>query len=243
MPVIRPDFSLNVTTIEVDAMYYHAAKSSYAQAVQQMAEVKKAEVVFQKLEEEEAEIFARHGGDAKNAYDELESVFISMESAHVEIGMAHAPLLRHLAITQILCAACLEAHVNLKASDRLSGHLHKHFEQFPLNAKWIFLPKLLGLPGFDPGAQPFQGFAKLVKCRNELVHYKPRSEEWRYGQVPAAVEKLGLTLDAASGSLDVVPSMIQSLADQLNVEAPDWLRVQEISYFTFDIVEPKQGPQ
>ena len=219
-------------------MYYHAARNSHELAVQHKAEATKAEDAFKGLEAKEEAILTKYMGDQEEAYEELEPIQISMEDAHTMIGCAYAPLLRHLAVTHILATACLEAHINLRAKEAFVGRMQERFEMLPLDAKWLFMPKLLGQSGFDPGAQPFQDFVKLVKYRNALVHYKGRTEELRYGRAPSALEELGLTVDAASKSITVVPAMIQFLATQVGVDAPRWLDTNEASYFTFDIVWP-----
>ena len=80
----------------------------------------------------------------------------------LSIVEAHGPVLRQLAPVHMLSAASLEAHVNTRADQLLSGRSHAEFARLALGAKWLFLPRLSGLKGFDVGGQPFQGFDSLI---------------------------------------------------------------------------------
>jgi hypothetical protein len=187
------------------------------------------------------EILQRYDGDSYAAYDELEPVSIQMESADYQLGKAHAPLLKEVAIVNILCVACLEAHINDLAKEAFRGREARSFERLALEAKWLFFPRLIGCRGFEPGQQPFQGFAKMLTIRNELIHHKGVREDWQQGSVPAFVSKLGLTIGHAQESLKAVERMIRELAAQRAVEPPFWLRADltEISYFEAKIVAQK----
>lgn len=104
-------------------------------------------------------------------------------------------------------------------------------ERFSLEAKWLTVPRLLGLPGFDMGKEPHQGFAKLVRFRNGLIHYKPRAEVWEASGIPEFLGDLGLTTDAAECSLKAATAMIVHLAKQFGEKKPFWLSREDISYF------------
>jgi hypothetical protein len=149
-----------------------------------------------------------------------------MESAEYNIGSAFGPYLQHIAITHILCTTAAEAHINMVAEEQLTGKHREHFNKIPLEGKWLFLPKILGKAGFDPGAEPFQSFSTMIKHRNMLVHYKGQREEWRWiseGE-PSFLEKLGLSLREAERSLTAVKEIILALSDMIGRERPYWLR-------------------
>ena len=179
----------------------------------------------------------KYKNDATTRYDKHEPLAIQLEGADYDVGVAYGPYLQALAITHIMSAAALESHINGRGKEFLNGKTLEQFERISLDAKWLFLPRMLGAKGFDPGAQPYQGFAKLITTRNELVHYKGREEDWQISgsAVPSFLEKLGLTAEAAKQSLESVRGMIKSLAEQLKQEMPYWLRVNETSYFGFRI--------
>jgi hypothetical protein len=198
-----------------------------------MTSIKKAEAQFRRLERKEAVILQKHGGDVLDAYDDLEPVYIGMENVHTEVGDAYGPFLQCLATVHILSAAALEAHINAKAQE-LSGRVRDCFERFPLDAKWLLPPRLVGLSGFEPERMPFKGLMSLVRFRNALVHYKRRTEEWQLGRVPECLANLGLTPEAGRGSVKAVEAMVRSLSRQLKTAAPDWLSWRGPGYFTLE---------
>src|SRR3990172_6833468 len=225
------------TYLMVDAMYYHAACQSYEHAKRLTKAIEKAEQKVRLLQRRWDSVKEKYEDDAASRYKFQERLAIQMESADYDVGVAYGPYLQALAITHVMSAATLESHVNARGKEFLNGKSLEQFERIALETKWLFLPRMLGAKGFDPGAQPYQGFAKLISARNELVHYKGREEDWQTSgsAVPSFLAKLGLTIDAAKQSLDSVRGMIKSLAEQLKQEIPYWLRVNEISYFGFRI--------
>ena len=89
----------------------------------------------------------------------------------------------------------------------MSGRLWQSFERLSVAAKWLFFPELVGLVGFDPGAEPFQSFDRLIKTRNKLAHYKPHREPWKVSVVrPKFLNDLGLTVNDAERSVSAVRS-------------------------------------
>lgn len=165
-------------------------------------------------------------------YDRLEPLAIQMDSVEYGVGTAYGMLLEHVGAVHILCAAALEAHVNIRGEQLLSGRHLRTFERLALDAKWLFLPPLCGLAGFGPGAQPFQGFDRLVKIRNRLVHYKPEREEWHgTAEPPGFLVDLGLTMDAADESLTSARGMVCRLASQLGEREPWWLGSEHSNFF------------
>jgi hypothetical protein len=215
-----PDWQM---TLETDAMYYNSAHRAYDSAVAGQKTIKDAEENFKKLELEKDRILKRYKDDSDAAYDELEPIFIQMESGNYELGTAYGPVLQSLATVHILSAASLETHINLLGKELLPGKDWDHFERLGLEAKWLFLPRLLGHKGFDPGSNPFQDFAQLIRYRNLLVHYKGHAEAWQDGRPPRFLETLGLTTGDARKSLATVKNMITAIRKDLKQALPTWL--------------------
>ncbi|MBL7190037.1 MAG: hypothetical protein ISS70_27230 [Phycisphaerae bacterium] len=166
-----PTFS---TTLSIDAMYFHSAKSCCEFAKTSLKAIGKARKAFAHLRDEEAGILAQYDGDSRKAYDDLEPIYIQMDRAEYDIGAAYGPYFQNIALTHILCATALEAYINLTAKGRLEGKFGDNFERLSIEAKWLFLPRILGKTTFNQGSEPFQSFGKLIRYRNELVHYKGR---------------------------------------------------------------------
>ncbi len=154
-----------------------------------------------------------------------------MEGAEYRLGAAYGPMLQNLATVHILCAASAEAHINIQAQALMHGRDWAAFERLPVDVKWLFLPKLLGLPGFDPGKQPLQGFDELLHNRNRLVHFRTHKEPWGSPGVPTFLTSLGLTLESAERSREAVTGMITELARQLKQDPPHWLTVKIANFF------------
>jgi hypothetical protein len=214
------------TTLSVDAMYFHAAKKCYEASEKALKGIEKTKRAFAKLREKEARIKEKFDNDLGEAYDKLEPIYIQMESAEYLIGAAYGPYLQNISITHILCATAAEAHINVIAKGRLKGKFKEIFDKISLEGKWLLLPKILGKKSFDQGSEPFQSFSKLIKYRNELIHYKGRSEEWEgfeYGE-PRFLKKLGLSLTEAENSLKTVSKMIIEISKMINSDPPHWLR-------------------
>ncbi|MCK4789844.1 MAG: hypothetical protein KAV87_39255 [Desulfobacteraceae bacterium] len=214
------------TTLLIDAMYFHSAKSCCEAAKMSLKGIGKARKAFADLRNEEAEILDRYDGDSWKAYDDLEPIYIQMDGAEHDIGAAYGPYFQNIALTHILCATTAEAHINLIAKGRLKGKFRDNFEKISIEGKWLFLPKILGKTTFNQGSEPFQSFGKLIKYRNELVHYNGRKESWESFEqsMPKFLDKLGLSLRKARKSIRTVREMILKLSKMIDEEPPYWLR-------------------
>lgn len=214
------------TTLLLDAMFFHAAQENYKAAEKALKDIEKADRKFARLRAKERTILDRHNRDSWNAYDELEPVYIQMDSAEYSIGAAYGPHLQYLALTHILCSAASEAHINQMSKETLTGKFRDQFEKVSLEGKWLFLPKMIGRYSFDQGAKPFQSFSILIKYRNELVHYKGKKETWESFEQgpPTFLDKLGLSLPEAHRSLQTIRMMILELSKMTQREPPYWLR-------------------
>ena len=167
---------------------------------------------------------------------EFERLAIQIESEETRLSAAYGPYLQHLASVHILAAASLEAHINQRAKSEFSGSMWDTFERCSLEAKWMFFPHLRDCDAFDTGAEPFQGFGRLIKRRNDLTHYKPRREAWQSAGVPAFLDNLGLTIDHGEASIRTAEQMIVKLAVMLGEEAPLWFLAEgRLGYFQMEI--------
>lgn len=93
-------------------------------------------------------------------------------------------------ITIIFSAMCLEAIINNYAIKRTSNnYFNKYLDKLDLKAKWRIIPKLLVNAEFNSDSQAFELLTKVIKSRNELVHYKSR--EIKFDQNIEQMEKNG----------------------------------------------------
>lgn len=215
------------TVFAADVMFYQSAKGALLKAKYATRAIERAE---RRLANHMAKLAAardamedcdERGDRPRGSYERFESLAISAESYEYEATAAHGPRLQQLALVHILSAISLEAHINTRAETLLQGRLWSAFERLAVDAKWLFLPKILGLKGFEPGEEPFQGFDKLISARNRLVHYKPHKEPSQLFNDPSGVvEKLGLKFDSAERSLETAEKMVTELARQLGADAP-----------------------
>lgn len=78
-------------------------------------------------------------------------------------------------ISIIFSAMCLEAIINHYAINRTSKTLFENYlDKLDVKAKWVIIPKLLSTVEFNRESQAFELLGKVVKLRNDLVHYKSR---------------------------------------------------------------------
>lgn len=156
---------------------------------------------------------------------------IRLEREEEDLHSLYAPILEGFAQVHLLAVASLEAHINEQGFILLKGVAWDNFEKMSLEAKWLFLPRLCGAEGFDPGAEPFQSFSQIIKRRNALAHYKPHAEDWRPPGVPQFIEKLGLTKEASEQALRTVTLMVKNLAAKLRLDEPYWVSAKDWSFF------------
>lgn len=221
------------THFSVDAMYYHAARQAQVRAGCSEQKINEIKTRWDSLDKAYEETLKKYGDNITTGYDELEPIAIQLSNVHDELGYVYAPLLKEVSIVHILCVATLEAHINSVARDLLNRSDLDHFKDLRLISKWRFLPKLVGLPGFDAGKEPFQGFSRLLKFRNKLVHHKGSKEKWVYGAAPHFIEELGLTFADSQNSTKSTEAMISELAQRRGIEPPKWLQedIDDTSYF------------
>ncbi len=213
-----------ITELLIDAMYYLTAQQNYENAKSCIKKIKAAENRLHKLQSKFDNITEKYENDFASEYKKLEPICIQMEDAEYEIGAAYGFQIQHIASIHILCSASLEAYINFQGQKLLKGKHWENFEPMTLETKWLFLPRLVGAVGFDPGKNPFQKFSKMIRYRNQLVHYKRKKEKWKSPGIPEFVKKLGLTFECAGDSLSAVKEMILFFCDSFGEEKPYWLK-------------------
>src|ERR1051325_470479 len=132
------------TYLMVDVMYYHAACQSYEHAKRLTKAIEKAEQKVRVLQQRWDNIKEEYEDDATSRYKLQERLATQMESADYDVGVVYGPYLQALAITQIMSAATLESHINARGKEFLNGKSLEQFERIALEAKWLFLPRMLG---------------------------------------------------------------------------------------------------
>lgn len=231
------------TVLTVDALYFVAAREALERAKKFPKRIERAEAKAAKMQAEIDALSQNEDGErdsnvAFKNYNRLEQLSIWMDGAEHQVGQAYGPMLQETAAVHLFSAASLEAHINIHAENQLNGLWRDSFSWLSLQAKWLFFPKLIGTKGFDPGAEPFQGFDKLIHRRNQLAHYRVMREPWTPGGAPGFLEKLGLNIDAAEQSLNTVRGMVSELSGQLKEERPPhWLSAEKMSFFQ---IEPEK---
>lgn len=227
MRIHTADTLLNLSAmLRIDAMYYHSAQVA-------MLETRRSNLRSMKfiLSAEDADIeeipLSQNTFSGEGAQRDPALEFIKTES-HTRI---HSTFVQRVAHVHLFSAFSLEAHINIRAVDHLSGQHLESFDKLSLDGKWLFFPRLIGLKGFEPGAIPYQHFSRLVKFRNALAHFKSSQEQWKGMTDTGFIKKLGLTLANAENSLRANKEMISELAVQLDELPPDWLTDKTINYF------------
>jgi hypothetical protein len=225
------------TALDIERMYYFAARRALESAKTAWPAVERGIKDCRNLAQQVEDVRKTHELAGTDDSRELEPLCIRLMNWEEHVGFQYAPILEQIAIAQVMSAACLEAHINRKAKEHLKGKMSDEFDCLSIMAKWLYLPKILGLKGFDPGAFPYQGFDQLIKWRNLLAHYKHMKKEvWNRGPVPSFLKDLGLSIPQAEESVKATRAMIDELADQLGepVEPAIWDGDMKWSYFILD---------
>ncbi len=67
---------------------------------------------------------------------------------------------------------------------------------------------LLGHDCYDVGVEPYQGFSRLIKIRNGLVHFKSSPDKWQRSIQPGKKASFGLSLEDTQASLNATKDML-----------------------------------
>jgi hypothetical protein len=225
-------------TLAIDGIYYGQAKFMC-----ELASTKDKEFIASQkpIEETKQGILNYLNNPKRSDDDEDEEVFDHFSSElhrHWQpVSLAATELIRTVATVHILCATCLEAHINIRAERTLTGKHFDEFDKLSLSGKWLFYSALIGGKCLDPGRQPFQSFQRLVKFRNALVHYRVksgRSKTYDPYDVPPFVKELGLRSEAAVDSVSIVREMVAELAKIESREVPEWIAADHGSAFDWE---------
>lgn len=232
---------LSFGILDVDAMFYHSSVNNFRIAQENYFTAKQMNDELQALSwYREYQMW--------NWGDEIDVDFSDVDLSEEDIGrvkdieekakLAFSVFLQAAAAVHVFCVISLEAHINKRAKELLSGSMYEQFEKTTIEGKWVFFPKLMGLPGFDAGTQPFQDFSQLVSYRNSLVHYKSKRVLYESNSTTSlkVYEKLGLSPEQAEMSLHATKEMITGLAQMLAETAPQWLEDTKADYFRLETV-------
>ncbi|PSV49851.1 hypothetical protein [Photobacterium indicum] len=218
--------------LEIDAMYLQTAITNLEVAKEQKTQIELA--VHDLTNHHDVKLLEAYDwGDEIDLIDgsDLPGYINAIE----RLEEAYSNYLQSLATVHIFCALSLEAHINQQAMKLLVGRMRNEFDRFSLEAKWLTLPVLLGHESYDAGAEPFQGFSKLVKVRNTLVHFKSSSDKWQRSIKPAEKASFGLSLEEAQSSVDTAKRMLLQLSDLLVVDKPLWLTAESRRFFQINV--------
>lgn len=164
-------------------------------------------------------------GNIYDSYDEVEPFAIQLDSLYSELQHKYLPVIINIALVHILNALCLEAFINKIAIDNIEPKSSfDEFDRLSLEGKYLFFPKLIGKRDtFEKDKEPFQGFKNIIKWRNNLVHFKGKSEMWRSYMPPQFFDDFGLRLECAKKSCGSVEGMIKAICGYCNFSLPEWI--------------------
>jgi hypothetical protein len=216
----------------IDAMFYLNAKTNYALASEALRVANTATTKLRSIGSYKDYVANDLGDEIDPEFEDKELEEIK-EQEDVLYG-AYTQYVQSVITTHVFCAAALEAHINSRAADALTGKLYNSFDKLSLEGKWLILPKMLGIVGFDPGKQPIQGFSVLITVRNSFVHHKASTNKGFYSRGPVLKFAKGLDIESVGKSISVAEAMISQLAQMLGEPYPWWLSKESESFMKFD---------
>lgn len=216
--------------LEADEVYFSAAYTNLAIAESTLGRIAEGKLKFDEIQRDFYLEMHDRGDCVDGALDDIRPAEDYTEEAYRLCAQA-------LASVHVFCVTALESHINCLAKQHLTGSALENFDKLSLEGKWMFLPRILGVPGFDVGHQPFQDFAEIIKYRNTLVHHKNRNGQSE--NIPVFEGRLGLTAMDARKSIEATAGMIKLLAEQLRHRKPVWIARRENTYFQI-VIEPRR---
>ena len=147
------------------------------------------------------------------------------------VGELFAMFPQSVSATDVFAAMTLEAHVTCIGAGQLESCELDVFDRLSLEGKWLFLPKLVGKPGFDRGVRPFQDFKYLINRRNRLVHMRPSDRLISVTGGERIDDFLNGQLIQAQGAVDTAEAMVKSLATRLGSDLPLWAQGDQPTYY------------
>jgi hypothetical protein len=156
----------------------------------------------------------------------------------------HKDELEHTVLTVILAAAFMEAFINQQGIELLGQDFHKYDEGYidvygnafhkkrgypKLEHKWSEITERLSNKQFDKGAEPFQGFKKLVELRNKTLHYKgmpdtPAPSPWPDVSGSVTPERAEFNATAAQYSIKSMQGMLRKFSTLTSKVLPNWIK-------------------
>ena len=149
------------------------------------------------------------------------------------LEILYEPVVSEYSLATVAAAASAEAYINEVAEIVISGRTSReYFDKLPLQAKWLFLPQLLGYKRvFQLDRDPLQSFNALIRNRNALVHFKGSSHTLEAAAMPLFLSDLGLLPKSIEQSIAAVRELIRqfSLAWR-GSNGPGWLYPSEKAF-------------
>jgi len=218
----------------LEAVYYYSAREHFENAQKHYKPLKKVIDTIFRIDNKIEKIEARYKNKL-DAYDEVERYCIQLDSYYTEMTVKYMPVIRDIALVHIINALCLEAYINVVALEHIElKSSFKEFDKLSLEGKWLFFPKLIGkYRAFKKDMEPFQGFKNIIRWRNNLVHFKGKSDPWRGYLPPQFFDQLGLTMEHAEKSCIATKEMVKKLCSYCGINKPKWIGVKYWSAFSF----------
>lgn len=159
-------------------------------------------------------------------------------------SVCHKDELEHTILAVILTATFMEAFINQQGIELLGQDFHKYDEGhidvygnalhkkrgYPkLEDKWSEITERLSNKQFDKGAEPFQGFKKLVELRNKILHYKgmpdtPAPSPWSDVSGSVTPERAEFNATAAQYSIKSMQGMLRKFSTLASKQLPNWIK-------------------
>jgi hypothetical protein len=215
--------SRTFATLAIDGIYYLEASDQLRRIREIAPEFVQWQRTIAETNEEIDKIF--DAAKTREEQEEAESLCIKIDRDWQSFDPVAKKLIQSSVVCQILCVACLEAHINVRAEETLQGKNFEEFDNLSIVGKWLFYSTLLRLKNsFDHGAEPFQSFQALVARRNRLVHYKTKREEISHPyDMPNFVERLGLDIKSCEKAVRTTAQMAKHLARLEGRRPPGWV--------------------
>jgi hypothetical protein len=218
-------------TLRMDALFFRSAVSSLRSLDDSKPAIDAAVERVQSLLRRQRSILDGVGGDERAAYDTLEPIYSELEDADHTLAEAYSPYIREITSIYFNAHSAVEAFVNWLAYDIIEGSQRDEFDRLSLFRRCTSLPCLRGLRPFDPGREPLQSVKKLIRSRNNLMHYKPRMEPWNGVSIPSFLDALGLSREDAEKAISAARMYIEKTCKTMSVETPGWLHFQPHGHF------------
>ena len=218
-------------TLRMDALFFRSAVSSLHSLDDRRPAIEAAVERVEALLRRRLSILHDKCGDEQAAYDALEPIYIQLESADHTLAEAYAPYIRDITSIYFNAHSAVEAFVNWLSYELIKGSERKEFDRLSLFGKCTFLPCLKGLQPFEAGREPLQSVKRLIRHRNDVMHYKPRMEPWNGVSLPSFLDALGLSREDAETAISAARMYIEHTCKTMSIETPSWLHFEPHGHF------------